>query len=420
MSIVNYQLKNKVFSYLCPEMTKIKIIAPSRLNGEITLPMSKSIANRVLIIRKLISLFTSQSGASSCPTPTLLKEFENECEDIRILAKALDKIDTNTCPQPTTLDIGNSGTAMRFLTALSGLMQGTFILTGSERMKERPIAPLVDAMRQLGTETDYLGQFSFPPLIIKGSILDTYNNQLDINASISSQFISALLLIAPLLKNGLTLHLQGDIVSKPYIDLTIEIMRRFGAIVCWTDEKTISVTPSRYKDCHFEIEGDWTAASYWFEIMMFQPDCNIKIKNLCHDSIQGDSIISKLMKSLQTHCSHPTNQPFTYDFRNNPDLVQTIAATCFGLGIPYHFTGTDTLRIKETDRIQALENELNKLRQGNYCISTYNDHRMAMAFAPLALKLPYIIIENPEVVNKSYPTYWAALESVGFKCQRYD
>ncbi len=380
--------------------------------------MSKSIASRVLIIRKLINLFPSQSEISPTSSPTLIKEFENECEDIRILAQTLDKIDTNTYPRPTTLDIGNSGTAMRFLTALSGLMQGTFILTGSERMKERPIAPLADAMRQLGAETDYLEQFGFPPLIIKGGIPNTYKNELNIDATISSQFISALLLIAPLLKNGLTLHLQGDIVSKPYIDLTIEIMRRFGAIVCWTDEKTISVTPSRYKDCHFEIEGDWTAASYWFEIMMFQPDCNIKIKNLCHDSIQGDSIISKLMQTLQMHCSHPTNLPFTCDFRNNPDLVQTIAATCFGLGIPYHFTGTDTLRIKETDRIYALDNEFNKLRQGNYCISTYNDHRMAMAFAPLALKLPYLIIENPEVVSKSYPTYWDDLNAVGFKIMR--
>lgn len=401
-------------------MTKIKIIAPSRLNGEITLPMSKSIASRVLIIRKLISLFSSQSGASSCSTPTLLKEFENECEDIRILAQALDKINTETSPQPTILDIGNSGTAMRFLTAFLGIVNGTFILTGSERMKERPIAPLVNAMSQLDTGTDYLEQSGFPPLIIKGGIPNTYKNELNIDATISSQFISALLLIAPLLKNGLTLHLQGEIVSKPYIDLTIEIMRRFGTKVGWTDEKTISISPSRYKDCNIEIESDWTAASYWYEIMMLQPDCNIKIKNLCHDSIQGDSIISKLMESLQMRCSRPTNQPFTYNFRNNPDLVQTMAATCFGLDIPYHFTGIDSLRIKETDRIAALDNEFNKLRQGNYCISTYNDHRMAMAFAPLALKLPYIIIENPEVVNKSYPTYWKDLESVGFKCQRYE
>ena len=403
------------FPIFVPNMKKVKVIAPTHLNGEITLPISKSIASRVLIIKRLIHLFPSNTYRTLPPSPTLLDNYDNGCEDIRILTQALNQVSTSINAEEMVIDTGSSGTAMRFMTAFLSLLHGNFILTGSDRMKERPIAPLVEAMRKLGCKIDYLEQDGFPPLTINGGISHSYTNSLSINASISSQFISALLLIAPILKNGLTLHLQGEIASKPYIDLTIDVMKRFGARIDWTDMNTISVAGSPYENCNFDIEGDWTAASYWYEIMTLKPDSKIIVNNLNSHSIQGDAIVPELMNKIKIHHSNQPNQPFMFDFRNNPDLVQTAAATCFGLGMSYHFTGTDNLRYKETNRIAALNNELNKLRQGNYCISTYNDHRMAMAFAPLALKFPYIIIENPEVVNKSYPTYWDDLYAVGFK-----
>lgn len=406
------------------------IQAPSLIGTTINLPASKSICNRALIIQAL---------AGSTMLPANL----SDCDDTRVMAAALRDM-------PEVIDIGAAGTAMRFLTAYLSVGTGTHTLTGTERMRQRPIGVLVDALRQLGAHIEYLGTEGFPPLRVTGRPLA--GGTLEVAGDVSSQYISALLMIGPMLRQGLTLKLTGDIVSRPYIDLTLWTMTGFGAQVEWSDVDTISVAPVPYRATTYAVENDWSAASYWYEVvaLLNKPEARVVLPGLSDGSRQGDSVtryIGSLMGVKTTFdtladgsqqvvlASHGCTLPrLDYDFVNSPDLVQTFVVACAAKGIPFHFTGLASLRIKETDRIEALKRELRKLGvlltdrhdseliwDGERCdptmepIDTYQDHRMAMAFAPAALTLGPVTINHPEVVSKSYPHYWDDLRRAGFK-----
>lgn len=406
------------------------IQAPSLIGTTINLPASKSICNRALIIQAL---------AGSTMLPANL----SDCDDTRVMAAALRDM-------PEVIDIGAAGTAMRFLTAYLSVGTGTHTLTGTERMRQRPIGVLVDALRQLGAHIEYLGTEGFPPLRVTGRPLA--GGALEVAGDVSSQYISALLMIGPMLRQGLTLKLTGDIVSRPYIDLTLWTMTGFGAQVEWSDVDTISVAPVPYRATTYAVENDWSAASYWYEVvaLLNKPEARVVLPGLSDGSRQGDSVtryIGSLMGVKTTFdtladgsqqvvlASHGCTLPrLDYDFVNSPDLVQTFVVACAAKGIPFHFTGLASLRIKETDRIEALKRELRKLGvlltdrhdseliwDGERCdptmepIDTYQDHRMAMAFAPAALTLGPVTINHPEVVSKSYPHYWDDLRRAGFK-----
>ncbi len=403
------------------------ILPPQQINTTITLPASKSICNRALIIQAL-------SGGNVQP------ENLSDCDDTRVITAALKNM-------PDVIDIGAAGTAMRFLTAYLSVTRGKHILTGTDRMCHRPIAVLVDALRRLGADISYTGQEGYPPLSISGRALE--GGHLTIPGNVSSQYVSALLMIAPMLSRGLQLQLEGEIVSRPYIDLTLWTMTEYGADAEWTDVDTITVKPVPYRQHDFKVENDWSAASYWYEIMALtgSEEPRITLPGLTDGSRQGDSIcryIASLMGIKTTFGTdatqgviltrHPHRLPrLEYNFVNSPDLAQTFIVACAMLGIPFHFTGLASLKIKETDRIEALICELRKLGivltspnnnellwnqerclASMEAIDTYQDHRMAMAFAPAALTLGQITINNPEVVSKSYPRYWDDLRLAGF------
>lgn len=361
----------------------------------------------------------------------------SDSDDTRFMTKALKS-------ENHLKDIGHAGTSMRFLTAYYSSREGYVQLTGSERMKERPIGPLVDALRLAGANIRYLGKEGFPPLEITGRELP--GGEISINSSISSQFISALLMIAPYMKLGLKLNLTGESVSSSYISMTLQLMSQYGVEYFW-EENVITVLPGSYVSGKYRVESDWSAASYWFSMALLEDSSHIKISFLKNDSIQGDSALTKIFHSLgiNTDFSEETAtlsklvniHPglFSYDFTNSPDIVQSMAVALCLEGIPFKFSGTQTLRIKETDRIFALQKELKKLGylldsdlQGSFLswngkmrerishpvIETYHDHRMAMAFAPAALVLNEIIIDDPMVVTKSYPGFWNDLRNAGF------
>ena len=411
-------------------MTKYEVIAPETLRADIQLPASKSISNRALIIYSL-------SGGSMMPQNL------SDCDDTQVMIQALRYM-------PETIDIKAAGTAMRFLTSYMSVMRGTHVLTGTERMKHRPIGILVDALRRLGAEIAYVGEEGFPPLKITGQPLQ--GGELELQGGVSSQYVSALLMIGPVLKNGLTLRLLGDVISRPYIDLTLWMMREFGADAEWTDAHTIEVKPQPYRRRHYFIENDWSAASYWYQMVALSRDrdAEVTLAGLMDGSKQGDSSVRYIFSLLGVKTAFKTKEegvPQTvtltksrrpvprleYDFVNSPDLAQTFVVTCALLGVHFRFTGLRTLRIKETDRISALKTEMRKLGfvihdeddsvlywDGERCepqevaaIDTYEDHRMALAFAPVSLLRP-IVINNPQVVTKSYPAYWEHLKAAGF------
>jgi 3-phosphoshikimate 1-carboxyvinyltransferase len=364
----------------------------------------------------------------------------SDCDDTRVMLQWLNN-------RPSTIDIGAAGTAMRFSTALLAVTSGTHVITGSERMKKRPIGILVDALRELGAQIEYVEDDGFPPLRIVGNP-SLEGGIICLPGNVSSQYISAMLMIGPTLKNGLTLNLIGDIISRPYINMTIAIMRSFGADVQYATDNTIVVKPGRYNQGDYIVENDWSAASYWYEIVALanNVDATISLPNLYKDSLQGDCKGAELFRKLGVE-THYTSTGVTlqktplsiarleYDFVEMPDLAQTFVVTCCMLGIHFHFTGLQSLRIKETDRINALKVEMEKLGyvledrndsellwQGELCkssdncaIDTYEDHRMAMAFAPASMKIGRININNPHVVTKSYPHYWEDLKKVGFE-----
>ncbi len=403
-------------------MTSITLNSPqSTVNGRIVLPASKSISNRVLIINALSNSFESIKNLS-------------DCDDTKAIQQTLF---SNT----NTFDVGNAGTAMRFLTAYLSKIVGEWTLTGSQRMQQRPIGILVDALNSLGAQISYLGEEGYPPLKIFGSNIT--GNEVTVSANTSSQFISALLLIAPTLTNGLHIHLEGNIVSKSYILLTLGTMEDFGIKWEWKNN-TISVAKQNYSIIPYTVEGDWSAASYWFSIMAFAKGGKIYLEGLKRYSSQGDSNMLPLFEQLGIKAQFSRRGMFiektasnckklNIDFIDMPDLVQTFAVCAALKNIPFHFTGLQTLKIKETDRINALITELKKLGyilncpnekeliwDGTTCnpeqsisIDTYNDHRMAMAFAPAVMVFPQIKINNPEVVSKSYPQFWEDLKQLG-------
>ena len=408
--------------------------APPRLDATVKLPASKSISNRALIIHAL-------SNGS------LLPDNLSVCDDTEVIVNAL-------MYNPDTIDIKAAGTAMRFMTAYLAVTQGEHIITGTERMKQRPIAILVDALRYIGADIEYVEKEGFPPLHIKGHPLD--GGYMEVPANISSQYISALLMIGPVLKNGLELKMTGEIASRPYIDLTLWMMREFGADADWSDVDTVKVKPHPYRQHRYLIESDWSASSYWYEMMALTADteASVNFEGLFDASKQGDSIVKYIFSLLGVKTrfsSTDTNTVPTvhlkklqcllprldYDFVAAPDLAQTVVVTCALMGIPFRFTGLASLHIKETDRIEALKREMLKLGyvlrdedrdtltwDGTRCeptlepIDTYEDHRMAMAFAPAAIKFPGLRINDPHVVTKSYPQFWDDLEKSGWNIEK--
>ena len=389
----------------------------------VQLPASKSICNRALILNAL----------SYSPY-----EIQNlsDCDDTDVMVKALNSNDSH-------FDVKAAGTAMRFLTAFLSKVVGEWTITGTERMKNRPIRILVDALNAVGAKIEYLEKEGFPPLRIMGSALQ--GGEISLDGGISSQYISALLMIAPLMEKGLTLHLQGKVISKPYIHLTLQLMKQYGVESEWVGS-TIKVAPQSYRPLPYTVESDWSAASYWYEMMALSQQAEIELKGLFKESLQGDAAGAKLFAQLGVATDYKAGgvvlrkngnvcQKLIYDFVNEPDLAQTFVTTCAFMDIPFRFTGLQSLKIKETDRIEALKCELRKLGyvltdtngsilewNGERCepeahpvITTYEDHRMAMAFAPASLvRKEGIEIAHPEVVSKSYPHFWENLESAGF------
>ena len=404
-------------------MTRINILPPSEINATILLPSSKSISNRALIIHAL--------GRGS-----YLPENLSDCDDTQVMIRALN------AKAGETIDIMAAGTAMRFLTAYLSVTPGKRLITGTQRMQQRPIQVLVDALRALGADIEYASNEGYPPLRIKGKALT--QSRITLPGNVSSQYISALLMIGPTLPKGLTLTLTGDIISKPYIQLTLQLMSDFGAKAEWVDEHTLTVSPQPYQSIPFYVESDWSAASYWYQIVALSKEATVTLPGLFSHSYQGDSQVARLFESLGVSTEYKDKQvtlrkngkpveQMEYNFINQPDLAQTFVVTCALLNIPFRFSGLQTLKIKETDRMAALIEEMGKLGfvlhesegsvlswNGERCersteaIDTYEDHRMAMAFAPACLVLPDININNPQVVSKSYPRYWDNLRQAGF------
>jgi len=389
---------------------------------------SKSETNRLLLLQALY--------------PNLTLENTSNSDDSEVMSKALQNAQPAT-RNPQLIDVHHAGTAMRFLTAFFAIQEGKeVILTGSTRMKERPIKILVEALKQLGAEISYEEQAGFPPLSIKGKKLT--RSKVSLPANVSSQYISALLLIAPKLENGLELTLEGEITSVPYIKMTLTLLNEIGVETSFVDNIISVHSQLTINNSQFTIESDWSSASYWYSIMaLSEIGTEITLSSYKPNSLQGDSALVEIYSAFgvetifennsillrKTH--NPKLTTHNLQLNNCPDIAQTIAVTCFGLGLPCHLTGLHTLKIKETDRLEALKAELTKLGahvtvtnesltlsqseniNPNISIKTYQDHRMAMAFAPLALKVP-IVIEEAEVVSKSYPTFWNDLKSAGF------
>lgn len=409
----------------------IKISAPNKdISGKINLTASKSESNRALVIQAL------------CETDF---EIDNlaEAKDTETLVELLSIVKSNNNDSILTLDVGPAGTTFRFLTAFLSVRNGNYILTGSERMLERPCGILVGALQSLGADIKYLGKEGYPPLQITGRSLD--NNKVNIKGNVSSQFISALMLIAPSLKNGLTINFTTELVSKPYITMTSSIMSHFGAEVKW-NENGISISNKKYEAKNFTVEADWSAASYWYEIACLAKSAEIELTGLKKESLQADANCVNIFAELGVKTSFNSNGVtlikkenktsfFKYDFEECPDIAQTLAVTLGAKNIESKLYGLQTLKIKETDRIIALKTELKKFdcstnssNDSLYIdtdfkkemiaeVATYHDHRMAMAFAPLALVCSHIFIEDENVVEKSYPKFWEDLKQIGFSIE---
>ncbi|WP_162126426.1 3-phosphoshikimate 1-carboxyvinyltransferase [Flavobacterium phycosphaerae] len=398
-------------------------------NSQLQISGSKSETNRLLLLQALY--------------PNLVLENTSNSDDSDVMRNALENTDCNT----ELVEVHHAGTAMRFLTAFFAIQENKeVVLTGSSRMKERPIQILVEALKQLGAQISYEENEGFPPLRIKGKKLT--QNKVSLPANISSQYISALLLIAPKLENGLELTLEGKITSVPYIKMTLALLNEIGVETTFIENK-ITVNPKfTIHNSQFTIESDWSSASYFYSIVALSDiGTEITLSSYKKNSLQGDSVLAAIYKDFgvetvfennQIHLKKsqiPNPESLILNLSNAPDIAQTIAVTCFGLGVGCHLTGLHTLKIKETDRLEALKTELTKLGatvsitedsltlepsstiRENVTIKTYQDHRMAMAFAPLALKTN-IIIEEAEVVSKSYPAFWKDLQTVGFKIEK--
>lgn len=394
----------------------------------ISLPASKSICNRVLTIVALSDGVGNVYNVS-------------DCDDTNAIINAI----TMHQKGEKYINIGAAGTAMRFMTAMLALRtKATVTIDGSARMRKRPIKELVDVLCQLGAKIEYAGESdSCPPLLIHQAPM--HGGTVSINGSISSQYISALMMIAPGLSDGLTINITGGLVSRPYVEMTAAIMRDFGAQVLCTDNQ-ITIKQGDYQSRTYSVENDWSAASYWYEIRSLIPNVNLRLASLHKNSTQGDSKVAEIFKLfgveteytsdgvLLTYNPKSVAERIDIDLQNQPDLAQTIVVTACLKGIPFRISGLSTLRIKETDRISALISQLAKLGYTvretedatlesdsvrRSCdkapaIETFDDHRMAMAFAPASIVVPGITIEDAEVVSKSYPKYWEHLKLIGF------
>ena len=392
----------------------------------ITIPGSKSESNRLLILRGCYPNISITNLSNSDDTISLLKGIEQ-----------VDGI----------VDIHHAGTAMRFLTAYFASKKGVdIIIMGSKRMHERPIRILVDALNDLGADIHYLKNKGFPPLKIIGTDLNV--SSVNLNAAVSSQYISALMLIAPSLKNGLTINLEGKITSIPYIDMTLDLLKKVGVSGTFSNNKIEIKHTKTVNSIAVNVESDWSSASYYFSIIALSSNLELTLNNFSKNSMQGDSKIISIFQKLGVETIFNKNDNsillrhqkteiidcLSLNLNDTPDIAQTLAVTCFGLGIPCKLEGLKTLKIKETDRLLALKTELEKLGANvtiteesitvfrsrkiieNITIETYQDHRMAMAFAPLVLKVPINILE-PNVVTKSYTTFWKDLLKIGVKAQ---
>lgn len=402
-------------------MSTYHIKAPQQLGGQIDLPTSKSISNRLLILSAL-------SGSQYLPDNL------SDSDDTRVMIEAMNS-------DLSHVDVGAAGTSMRFLTAFLSTRDGVHEITGSERMKKRPIALLVDALRLLGAEIEYLGETGFPPLRIKGGQVS--GGHITLPGGVSSQYISALMMIGPTLKGGLRIKLEGDIVSLPYILMTKKLMELFGAEVARTGG-VIAIKEKPYAYRQMRVEADWSAASYWYSMAALRPGTSFFLAGLNEKSTQGDSEVAHIAEPLGVRTEYTERgvsitsvvehvAEYSYNFVNQPDLAQTFVVLCCLMGVRFNFTGLQSLRIKETDRIAALVAETRKLGyaieaigdegirwDGTRCatsaepIATYKDHRMAMAFAPAALVTEGVSIAEPSVVTKSYPAFWDHLRGTGF------
>ena len=394
------------------------------IKGIIEIGGSKSESNRLLMLREYSSDFKITNLSKSDDTKTLINALAN-----------IDKI----------VDVNHAGTAMRFLASYyASKLNSKITLTGSDRMKNRPIGILVDALRDLGAEIEYKEKEGYPPLRIIGKNL--IGNEVSLPANISSQFISSLMMLGIKIDNGIKLNLEGNITSKPYILMTKKLIDKIGCNVI-IDNSEIKIS-GNYNSLNktVEVESDWSSASYFYSIAALSVDAKIILKSFKRNSIQGDSIVSKIYEKLGVETMYKedsiiisknkiSNLPdsLKLDLSDTPDLAQTIAVSCLGLGIECELSGLDTLKIKETDRIEALKKEFMKLGvddiitsdnkiyfngnqklNNNIKISTYQDHRMALSFAPLAVIID-ISIESPNVVSKSFPDYWEVLKTLGFK-----
>ena len=399
-------------------------------NSQLSITGSKSETNRLLLLRALYPNITLENISNS--------------DDSDVMFDALQKSKIKN-QKSLIVDVHHAGTAMRFLTAYFAIQENNeFVLNGSSRMKERPIKILVESLQQLGAEITYEEKEGFPPIRIKGKKIT--KNKVTLKANVSSQYISALLLIAPKLENGLELILEGEITSVPYIKMTLALLNEIGVETSF-ENNIIKVNPklTTHNPQLITIESDWSSASYFYSIVaLSEIGTQMTLSSFKKSSLQGDAILSEIYKDFGVETVFNENsitiskisshnlQPKIYNLNNSPDIAQTIAVTCLGLGIGCHLTGLHTLKIKETDRLEALRIELTKLGasitvtdssltlndsnsiNSGISIATYQDHRMAMAFAPLALKTN-IIIENAEVVSKSFPSFWEDLDQIGLK-----
>jgi len=394
----------------------------SSIKATVPLPASKSESNRALIIQALAEEEITLHNLS-------------EARDTQTMQRLLQSNEPE-------LDVLDAGTTMRFLIAYCTVKKLGKIIKGTPRMHQRPVRILVDALREIGADIQYLQEEGYPPVHIRGMTLNQSMKHVQMRGDISSQYISALLMIAPTFDHGLLLELIGKIGSRPYINMTLSLMQRFGVDPIWENERAIRIETSTYQSGNYTIESDWSGASYWYSFMALAEQGEIVLKGLRKDSFQGDQAVVEIMENLGVRTQFGAEgvrlskqgamRSFSYDFSDCPDLAQTVAVTCAAAGVPCTMTGLESLRIKETDRIAALQTELVKIgaklneedsrwqlvpspeliRPEKLTIDTYDDHRMAMAFAPLVMKLE-LVIENPEVVNKSYPRFWEDLQKAG-------
>ena len=400
----------------------ITLYKRSSLNGMVkNLPSSKSISNRAIIIDALAGGTSRLLNLSDANDTTLMKKLVSSTDSV--------------------LDVEDAGTTMRFLTAFNSIQGNKRVITGTDRMKQRPIALLVDALRKLGATIEYPEKDGFPPIRIDG-FKGQLTSELSIRGDVSSQYISALMMVAPVLPAGLTLKFEGSVTSRPYIEMTASLMNQFG-VRCAVLEKEVRIEHQSYTPTEVTIESDWSAASYWYAFTALADEANIELPVMTLKSIQGDRVVLDIMEMLGVKSfskgsslvltKSDCRKELTWDFRHCPDLAQTVSVVCAAKGIRGVFTGLESLRIKETDRIMALQQELKKLgatflEEGGKWIltpsenrqfkslsfNTYLDHRMAMAFAPLAT-LADVTIEDPSVTRKSYPKFWEDVRSLGFK-----